>query len=68
MRRPVFCSPRYGDGVWRLRWHPALPETLLVAGMRSGLHVVDVARLRQLTLTLNLTLTLTLPLIQYLCR
>ena len=44
MRRPVHASAKYGDGVWRLRWLPGRRDTLLVAGMRSGVHIVDVHR------------------------
>jgi len=45
MRRPVYTSDKYGDGVWRLRWHPEQSGLLLVAGMRSGVHIVDTHKL-----------------------
>jgi len=42
LSRPVWTSPKFGDGVWRLKWHPRHQGLLLVAGMRSGAHLVDV--------------------------
>ncbi|KAJ9060218.1 hypothetical protein DSO57_1033247 [Entomophthora muscae] len=41
MRAPL-KEVSVGGGVWRVRWHPSLHSSVLVAAMHGGFHIVDV--------------------------
>lgn len=38
--RPIADAP-VGGGIWRTKWHPTLPDRLLLGCMHGGVRVVD---------------------------
>ncbi|ORX43321.1 WD repeat-containing protein 85-like protein [Hesseltinella vesiculosa] len=41
IKSPVSTIHTPGGGIWRLKWHPSLPTSLLSASMHAGAFIVD---------------------------
>ncbi|KAI8344251.1 WD40-repeat-containing domain protein [Chlamydoabsidia padenii] len=45
IRQPVAKVHTEGGGIWRLKWHPSNPNTLLSASMHAGAFIIDTDQL-----------------------
>ncbi|KAI8097486.1 WD40-repeat-containing domain protein [Halteromyces radiatus] len=45
IRQPIAKVHTEGGGIWRLKWHPTQPTTLLSASMHAGAFVIDTDQL-----------------------
>eukprot|EP01133_Synstelium_polycarpum_P003669 gene3669-4223_t len=40
MRQPLSTTESLGGGVWRIKWHPTLPDRVVTACMAGGFHII----------------------------